>query len=182
MYTLKGHSGYVWSVAFSHDSTRITSGSEDKTVKIWNASSGEHLHTLKGHSDSVRSVALSHDSTRLASGSGENTVQVWDASSSQCLRTLEVGRTLFNISFDSIGSRLHTEVGAIIISDSAMSNRTTAVTEPLHPRYQYTALSLDNTWITYNSKRVLRLPLDYRPSCSTVSGKMIVVGVGNGKV
>ena len=33
--TLKGHIYEVWSVAYSLDSKRIISGSEDKTIKIW---------------------------------------------------------------------------------------------------------------------------------------------------
>ncbi|KAF2266974.1 hypothetical protein CC78DRAFT_552099 [Lojkania enalia] len=70
--TLEGHSHSVRSVAFSPDSTRLVSGSYDKTVKIWDASSGECLSTLEGHSDSVRSVAFSPDSTRLVSGSDDN--------------------------------------------------------------------------------------------------------------
>ena len=39
--TLKGHSGYVRSVSFSPDGRRIVSGSEDKTVKVWNAETGQ---------------------------------------------------------------------------------------------------------------------------------------------
>ena len=67
LQTLEGHSDYVWSVAFSHDSARLASASSDETVKIWDASSGECLQTLEGHSDYVYSVAFSHDSARLAS-------------------------------------------------------------------------------------------------------------------
>jgi WD40 repeat protein len=47
LQTLEGHSDYVRSVAFSHDSTRLASASYDRTVKIWDASSGACLQTLK---------------------------------------------------------------------------------------------------------------------------------------
>ncbi|KAF2800997.1 hypothetical protein K505DRAFT_227576 [Melanomma pulvis-pyrius CBS 109.77] len=46
LQTLEGHSDSVRSVAFSHDSARLTSASYDRTVKIWDASSGECLQTL----------------------------------------------------------------------------------------------------------------------------------------
>jgi WD40 repeat protein len=47
LQTLEGHSSSVSSVAFSHDSTRLASASHDRTVKIWDASSGECLQTLE---------------------------------------------------------------------------------------------------------------------------------------
>ncbi|KAF2024984.1 hypothetical protein EK21DRAFT_104284 [Setomelanomma holmii] len=89
LQTLEGHSNTVWSVAFSHDSTRLASASHDSTVKIWDTSSGVCLQTLEGHSIWVNSVAFSHDSTRLASASHDNTVKIWDASSGACLQTLQ---------------------------------------------------------------------------------------------
>ena len=51
MYLLSGHSGYVKSVGFSADSSKVVSGSEDNTVKIWNADSGEVIQTLSGEID-----------------------------------------------------------------------------------------------------------------------------------
>jgi WD40 repeat protein len=89
LQTLEGHNGDVSSVAFSHDSSKLASASDDMTVKVWDASSGACLQTLEGHSNWVRSVAFSHNSSKLASASQDNTVKVWDANSGVCLQTLE---------------------------------------------------------------------------------------------
>jgi WD40 repeat protein len=40
MRTLAGHTGFVWSVDFSPDGTRVVSGSHDNLVKIWNTETG----------------------------------------------------------------------------------------------------------------------------------------------
>ncbi|OAL42697.1 hypothetical protein IQ07DRAFT_525677, partial [Pyrenochaeta sp. DS3sAY3a] len=61
---LEGHSDWVNSVAFSPDPARLTSASGDRTVKIWDASSGACLQTLEGYGDGVYSA---NDISRLAS-------------------------------------------------------------------------------------------------------------------
>ncbi|KAF2254521.1 hypothetical protein BU26DRAFT_447355, partial [Trematosphaeria pertusa] len=50
------------------------------------------------------------------------------------------------------------------------------------PLYQGGAVSSDGVWITYNTENLLWLPQEYRPSCSAVSGEMIGIGVGSGKL
>jgi WD40 repeat protein len=104
---LVGHSDWVASVAFSHNSTRLASGSHDYTVKIWDPSSGACLQKLVGHSSYVYSVAFSHDSTRLASGSHDYTVKIWDPSSGACLQTL-VGHSSYvdSVAFSHDSTRL----------------------------------------------------------------------------
>ena len=67
---LKGHDDHVVSVAFSPDGSKIVSGSFDKTIRVWDASTGvEMLPPLRGHDDSVQSVALSPDGSKIVSGS-----------------------------------------------------------------------------------------------------------------
>ena len=58
LFLQTGHADVVSSVSFSPDGKRIASGSRDKTVKLWNAESGELLKTLSGHaSNSPQNMA-----------------------------------------------------------------------------------------------------------------------------
>jgi WD40 repeat protein len=65
------------------------SGSDDKTLRLWDTVSGTHLNTLEGHSYKIRSVAFSPDGTHIVSGSYDNTLRLWDAVSGTPLHTLE---------------------------------------------------------------------------------------------
>jgi WD40 repeat protein len=181
LHTLEGHSSLVTSVAFSHDSTRLASASCDNTVKIWDASTGACLHTLEGHSSTVSSVVFSHDSTRLVSASHDNTVKIWDASTGACVQTLNVGKILSGFSFDLTGSYLYTEIGTIDIQSLETSIRTDIV-KPACPLYVGTGVSSDGIWIQHAGKNMLWVPSEYRPSHSSVSGTMVGVGVGSGRV
>ena len=54
LQTLEGHSDWVYSVTFSHDSKLLASASRDKTVKLWDTSNAQCLQTL--HLEQVVSV------------------------------------------------------------------------------------------------------------------------------
>ncbi|OCK72773.1 WD40 repeat-like protein, partial [Lepidopterella palustris CBS 459.81] len=66
-------------VTISSDGQLVASGSVDRTVRLWDATTGEVRATLQGHSNAVESVAISADGQLVASGSQDGTVRLWDA-------------------------------------------------------------------------------------------------------
>ena len=86
--TLTGHSDGVRAVALSADSMRALSGSADKTLKLWDLTTGEIIRTLVGHSNGVRCVALSADGTRALSGSDDRTLKLWDLTTGEGIFSL----------------------------------------------------------------------------------------------
>ena len=64
-------------------------GSDDKTLKLWDAATGKLLRTFEGHSSAVCSVALSPDGRTVLSGSDDKTLKLWDAATGKLLRTFE---------------------------------------------------------------------------------------------
>ncbi len=66
----------------------LFSGSNDTTIRIWDAVNCSLIHTLTGHTDWVLSVAFSPDSLRIVSGSDDETIRIWDADSGSLLRIL----------------------------------------------------------------------------------------------
>jgi WD40 repeat protein len=75
---LLGHTHQVECLACSPDGRRLATGSEDRTIKLWDTTTGEEVFTLRGHTAGVLCVAFSPDGRRIASGGWEWTVRVWD--------------------------------------------------------------------------------------------------------
>ena len=87
LHTLKGHTGWVLSAAFSPDGKKIVTASYDNTAKIWDASTGECLHTLEGHAGRVSSAVFSPDGSKIVTASDCDAAKIWDALTGQCLQT-----------------------------------------------------------------------------------------------
>ena len=82
---LKGHDDHVIT-CLQFCGSRIVSGSDDGTLKVWSAISGKCLRTLVGHTGGVWSSQLSGNV--IVSGSTDRTLKVWNADTGYCMHTL----------------------------------------------------------------------------------------------
>ena len=85
--TLAAHSELIWQVMFLPKNERMASCSADKTIKVWDTSSGIELSTLNGHVDRVLTIALLPNGW-LASGSSDTTIKLWSLEERREVRTL----------------------------------------------------------------------------------------------
>jgi WD40 repeat protein len=67
----------VNAVAISPDGTRVVSGGEDFSVRVWELATGKLEATLKGHTNYIKSLAITPDGRKIVSGSFDRTVRVW---------------------------------------------------------------------------------------------------------
>jgi len=106
---LQGHTDIVTSVAFSPDGRRIVSGSYDRSVRLWNAQTGQPIgQPLQGHTAIVSSVAFSPDGRRIVSGSYDRSVRLWNAQTGQPIGQPLQGHTAIvsSVAFSPDGRRI----------------------------------------------------------------------------
>ncbi len=74
---LDGHRGAIYDLSFSHDGKLLASGSEDRTVWIWDVAAAHPAQVLRGHQGPVNRVVFAADDRTLYSGSDDGTVRSW---------------------------------------------------------------------------------------------------------
>ena len=109
--TLSGHTSYIYGCAISPSGDTIVSASDDQTLKVWDARTGEERRTLRGHSSWVWGCAFSPSGDYIVSASYDSTLKVWDARTGACESTLYVDGPLNACAFHPDGEHLVT-VGA----------------------------------------------------------------------
>ena len=126
----EGHRKAVLCVAWSDDSHRLCTGSEDKTLRVWDIPDAVYRLTepsvdlpvvcrLRGHTEAVVACAFSaHESSsdllRVCSGSMDRTVIVWNVQTGAELSRITFEDCLLGCAF----SMCSAFVGAVCLDNS----------------------------------------------------------------
>jgi hypothetical protein len=147
--TLNDHTNWVTAVAIAPDGTWLATTSYDKTVRIWDRTSGGCTAILTGHASPVTAVAIAPDGTWLATASDDRRVRIWDRTSGSCTAILTDHRdsvTAVAIAPDGTWLATASDDRTVRIWDQA-SGSCTATLSGHTSSVRSVAIASDGTWL-----------------------------------
>ncbi|KAL7928277.1 WD40-repeat-containing domain protein [Trichoderma chlorosporum] len=118
IHTLRGHTDYVRTCAYSHDGKLLASGSDDGSVRIWNAETGEIQHVVRAFSNYAYVYDISFSSKGYVAATDRNRLKVWNVSTGELQELRGPDNWLSGIAsvhFSQDGSMLVAAAGTSII-------------------------------------------------------------------
>ncbi|XP_031405362.1 autophagy-related protein 16 [Punica granatum] len=85
---IHAHEGGCAAILFECNSSRLITGGQDRTIKMWDTNTGSLARTLHGCLGSVLDLAVTHDNRSIIAASSSNNLYVWDVNSGRIRHTL----------------------------------------------------------------------------------------------
>ena len=101
-----GHTDFINSAVFSPDSKLVLTASDDKTAKIYEASTGKELQVLSGHLERINSAIFSPDNKLALTASDDGTAKLFEVISGRELRSFSGHRHFVNSAVFSSNGKL----------------------------------------------------------------------------
>lgn len=73
---------------FHPNSLYLATGSQDKSVRMWDVQRGACIRLLMGHADAVTTIAISPDGRTLASAGLDTSIMLWDLGTARLLKKM----------------------------------------------------------------------------------------------
>ncbi|HVL12229.1 MAG TPA: WD40 repeat domain-containing protein [Gemmata sp.] len=116
-----GHTGTISGLAVVPDGSALVTGGEDKTLRVWEVTSGKQLRSFQGHMTGLTAVAVRGDGRQIASASEDGAVRVWDLNTEDDHRAMtDATDSLWAVAYSPDGKRVA----------AAGSDRTVRVYDP----------------------------------------------------
>ena len=178
----------VNSVAFSPNGNQVLSGSSDKMVWLWDATTEAVLQTFQGYLDGINSVVFLPDSNQVVLGSSDKTVWLWDTTTEAALQTLKghsslIRLVVFSPDDNQIVSSSHNQtvrlwdatIEAVLQTLKDHSEKANSVAFSPDDKLLPT-LNVFFYWLAKGTTNFLWLPTNYRPTCKAVRDRLVILG------